>query len=70
MKEEDGASAYTRQNFIVLAQGLFDAPESALEDIFIHELFHILSRNNPDMAERIYNTIGFVKCNPVAPIPL
>jgi len=59
MTNEGGASGYTRANYIVLPQG------SISESTFIHELFHVLSRYDKQMSEKVYNSIGFKKCNEV-----
>ncbi len=64
MEEEGGAAGYTRANYIVL-QDILLAATGTLENLFIHELFHVLSRYNPDMREKIYNSLGFHKCNEV-----
>jgi len=56
INEEGGAEGYTRVNFIVLQK-----PPS--EDLFLHELFHIYSRENPDKRDAMYKTIHFEKCN-------
>lgn len=36
-----------------------------IEDTVYHELFHILSRYNPELREDLYKIIGFQKCNPI-----
>lgn len=59
MTNEGGASGYTRANYIVLPGG------SISESTFIHELFHVLSRHDKQMSEKVYNSIGFKKCNEV-----
>lgn len=59
MSNEGGASGYTRANYIVLPVG------NISESTFIHELFHIFSRYDKIMSEKVYNTIGFKKCNEV-----
>ena len=59
MSNEGGAAGYTRSNYIVLPEGKI--PHST----FIHELFHIFSRYDKQMSEKVYNTIGFKKCNEV-----
>ncbi len=64
MKEEGGASGYTRGAYIYLQSIMVSSDK--VEDLFIHELFHVLSRYNPDMREKIYNSLGFQKCNEVA----
>ncbi|HRJ86319.1 MAG TPA: hypothetical protein PK753_11645 [Ignavibacteria bacterium] len=59
MSNEGGAAGYTRSNYIVLPDGKI-APGT-----FIHELFHVFSRYDKQMSEKVYNTIGFKKCNEV-----
>ncbi|MCC6865461.1 MAG: hypothetical protein IT280_04810 [Ignavibacteria bacterium] len=59
MNNEGGAEGYTRQNFIVLPGGYIS------ENTFIHELFHILSRYDTLTSEKVYNSLGFKKCNEV-----
>ena len=66
MKEESGASGYTRLNYIAMADHMFSMSDKDFENVLIHELFHVLSRNNPEMQEKIYNSLGFHKCNEVA----
>lgn len=53
MSNEGGASGYTRANYIVLPEG------NISESTFIHELFHIFSRYDNIMSEKVYNTIRF-----------
>jgi hypothetical protein len=65
MKEESGASAYTRLNYIAMGADMFNLSDNDFEKVFMHELFHILSRNNPELQEKVYNSIGFKKCNEV-----
>lgn len=59
MSNEGGAAGYTRANYIVLPEGKI--PHST----FIHELFHVFSRYDKEMSEKVYNIIGFKKCNEV-----
>lgn len=59
-KEEFEATGYTRRNGIVLKDG-----ESLEVDLIAHELFHVLSRNNPKLRDKLYANIGFKKCNPI-----
>jgi hypothetical protein len=66
MKSEGGAAGYTRGNYIVLSRSYTGTYSASLRDLFIHELFHILSRNDQLLSEKVYNTIGFKKCNEVA----
>lgn len=63
MLEEDGAAAYTRGNYIVMGEEFLS--RGRVEKTFIHELFHILSRNDREARDRVYSTIGFKKTNEV-----
>lgn len=65
MMEENGASAYTRFNYVAMSSDMFGLTDKDFEDVFIHELFHVLSRNNPVMQEKVYNSLGFKQCNEV-----
>jgi hypothetical protein len=56
MLEEGGAVSYTREEYIVV-KGAVE------EDLIIHELFHILSRNNPGNRDALFATINFEKTN-------
>jgi hypothetical protein len=57
--QEEGDTVYTRQNAVMI-------PRSKIGDqlprLLAHELFHIASRANPALAERLYAVIGFTRC--------
>jgi hypothetical protein len=63
---EEGDAEYTRGAGIVL-------PESApamekrgeLLGIVAHESFHVLSRNAPELRDRLYAVIGFQPCREI-----
>jgi hypothetical protein len=59
--KEEGDTAYTRANAIVLPEQVPGNPER-LPKVLAHELFHIASRANPRFAEALYATIGFHPC--------
>ena len=63
---EEGGAAYTRANAIVLPEAEMTAPVEKIRKTISHELFHVLSRANPDLREKLYAAIGFVKCDEVA----
>jgi hypothetical protein len=65
MTNEGGATGYTRSNYIVMKDNSVEGSSGSYEDIFIHELFHVLSRYDKTMSEKVYNIIGFKKCNEV-----
>jgi hypothetical protein len=52
--EEGAAEGYTRENYIV-----FKSKPSI--ELFLHELWHIISRANPDLRDQAYKIIGFEK---------
>ena len=58
-EEEGNASGYTRSNCLILNDEtlIWGFPE--LKNIIIHELFHIISRNNLSFREKMYEVIGF-----------
>ena len=60
-RDESGA-AYTRDQAIVFPAAKLKAEPMAIQRIICHELFHILSRANPSLKERLYQAIGFKKC--------
>lgn len=64
---EEGNTAYTRANAIVLPTGMLKRrKKELLRAIVAHELFHILSRHNPLLKEKLYAIIGFMPCGEVA----
>ncbi len=64
--KEEGGSPYTRANAIVMPQSYLKESAAEIQKTICHELFHILSRANPDLREKLYAAIGFVKCREVA----
>jgi hypothetical protein len=54
--EEDGAAGYTRENYVVLVEKYL---HNGLNKRIIHELFHILTRNDAAFKEKLYPLIGF-----------
>ena len=43
----------------------FAKSQQDLQKLICHELFHVLSRHNPELRERLYRIIGFTKCNEI-----
>jgi hypothetical protein len=60
---EEGQAAYTRANAILLPPNQI---RSASEDLLAHELFHVLSRQNPKLRKRLYRIVGFEQIPDVA----
>ncbi|PKL80785.1 MAG: hypothetical protein CVV25_02395 [Ignavibacteriae bacterium HGW-Ignavibacteriae-4] len=65
MEENKGAGGYTRLNYIVLSKDVFLMPKSKLKSVIAHELFHVISRYNPELRTQLYSVIGFTTCNPI-----
>lgn len=57
--KEEGGAAYTRGEYIVLTKKQLNANTLA------HELFHVFSRYNPDIRQKLYAIIGFKPCQPI-----
>lgn len=62
---EEGNAAYTRGTAIVLPKSQLGEGQKDLKKLICHELFHILSRQNPGLREKLYGIIGFTKCNEI-----
>ena len=57
---EEGDAAYTRGTSIILPKS--KAAGRSIDSLLAHELFHVLSRHDAVMRERLYGIIGFRKC--------
>lgn len=62
---EEGNAAYTRATAIVLPKSELGKGQDHLKKLICHELFHIVSRQNPKLREKLYAIIGFTKCNEI-----
>lgn len=54
MFEEGGAAAYTRDSYIVFSSNINNR-----DLILAHEIFHVLTRSNPEFRKKMYALIGF-----------
>ena len=59
---EEGKAFYTRDTAIVLPEDELISKNGMLEKVICHELFHIFSRENPALREKLYEIIGFTEC--------
>jgi len=64
--KEEGGAAYTLANSIMLPPAILSGAAGDLPQIIAHELFHVLSRANPVLREKLYSAIGFIACEEVA----
>jgi len=62
---EEGDAPYTRARAIVLPASELARSEVEMQRSICHELFHIVSRLNPELREKLYAAIGFVKCDEI-----
>jgi hypothetical protein len=66
----EGGLPHTRDAAIVFGPAL-PRDDSALDYLFFHELFHVLSRRNATRRDELYALIGFEPCTRVSlPAPL
>jgi len=60
--EEFGAEGYTRGSRIMLNTGA----QPASVNLLAHELFHVITRSNPKLRDRVYAVFGFQSCSPIS----
>lgn len=63
-REESGA-AYTRSNAIILTQQQLSGSQASLEKLILHELFHVISRANPELRDQLYKILGFTRSSEI-----
>jgi len=63
--EGESGAAYTRMNGIVFPKNRLAASAAMQEHLMLHELFHVLSRNDARLRRELYSIIGFQPCNPI-----
>lgn len=63
--QEEGGAAYCRAGAIVLPERML---RSLSLRLLVHELFHIFTRNRPDLRPRLYGIVGFTPC-PAVELP-
>jgi hypothetical protein len=63
--EEEFNNCYTRQNAIIFPAAEVAGRPSALNYIILHELFHVLTRQNPELRKAVYGSIGFRPINEI-----
>jgi hypothetical protein len=59
---EEGGTAYTRGNVVVLTPDILNDHKQDLVETIAHELFHIISRNDVSLRNKLYKSIGFEPC--------
>jgi hypothetical protein len=59
---EEGGAAYTRGRAIILPSRVLASTSERLTRVLAHEIFHVLTRENPVLKEKLYGAIGFQRC--------
>lgn len=62
---EESNAAYTRGAAIMLPTEKVKADDKALEELIVHELFHVISRHGPELRRRLYSIVGFESINEI-----
>jgi hypothetical protein len=62
---EEGNAAYTRATAIALPKSELSKNQKDLQKLICHELFHVISRQSPELREKLYGIIGFTKCQEI-----
>jgi hypothetical protein len=65
---EEGDAAYTRGDAIILPDAML-SDRSGLRWLVAHELFHVVSRQNPALRDELYAAIGFAKADGDIAVP-
>ena len=63
--EEELNNCYTRQNAIIFPAAEAGRQPSDLSYLILHELFHVLSRHDPELRKACYGAIGFRPINEI-----
>jgi hypothetical protein len=56
---EESRAAYTRGPAIVLPPNMIASGDAKNRKLLAHELFHVISRANPELRDRLYSILGF-----------
>jgi hypothetical protein len=62
---EEGNAPYTRGTAIILPQATVNGASARLPRVLAHELFHVASRTDNALRDRLYALIGFEPCGEV-----
>ena len=65
--KDEANAAYTRGVAILLPKERVQKLKGdSLDRLLLHELFHVLSRNAPELRRDLYRIVGFEVCEPIA----
>jgi len=63
--EESDAGGYTRGNAIIVPESQLRQSPDRLVEFFFHELFHVMTRHDPEIRIPLYEIIGFRHCEEI-----
>lgn len=65
---EEANAPHCRESSVIIPQETLKRDTNQLKRILLHELFHILSRNSPELRAKLYAIVGFRETQPI-PLP-
>lgn len=69
MQSDMEAMGFTRGTSVILFDRIVEISAESLEQLIIHELFHVITRNNPDLRKELYQIINFTVLDNEIEIP-
>jgi hypothetical protein len=64
--KEEANAAYCRSKHIVIPDVVLTRDPSKIESLLIHELFHVISNQHPELRADLYAIVGFQECPEIA----
>jgi hypothetical protein len=64
--KEEGNAAYCRGRYIVIPENVLKRDETEIASLLIHELFHVISNQHPELRADLYAIVGFQECPEIA----
>lgn len=69
MNSDMEAMGFTRGTSVILYDQIIELNTESLKRLIIHELFHVITRNNPDLRKKLYKIINFTVLDSEIEIP-
>lgn len=69
MNSDMEAMGFTRGTSVILYDQIIELNTESLKRLIIHELFHVITRNNPDLRKELYKIINFTVLDNEIEIP-
>jgi hypothetical protein len=64
--KEEANAAYCRGKHIVIPAVVLTRDPTAIESLLMHELFHVISNQHPELRADLYAILGFQECSEIA----